>query len=45
MNVLSCNPRKPLAHLLLDRNATVTVCHSRTRDQGCRSRRGWGRSN
>nr|WP_201761601.1 bifunctional 5,10-methylenetetrahydrofolate dehydrogenase/5,10-methenyltetrahydrofolate cyclohydrolase [Nonomuraea sp. K271] len=23
---------KPLAHLLLDRNATVTVCHSRTRD-------------
>ncbi|BBB01917.1 putative methylenetetrahydrofolate dehydrogenase/methenyltetrahydrofolate cyclohydrolase [Actinacidiphila reveromycinica] len=23
---------KPLAHLLLDRNATVTVCHSRTAD-------------
>jgi methylenetetrahydrofolate dehydrogenase (NADP+)/methenyltetrahydrofolate cyclohydrolase len=23
---------KPLAHLCLDRNATVTVCHSRTRD-------------
>ncbi|GAA0994123.1 bifunctional 5,10-methylenetetrahydrofolate dehydrogenase/5,10-methenyltetrahydrofolate cyclohydrolase [Nocardiopsis tropica] len=23
---------KPLAHLLLDRNATVTVCHSRTTD-------------
>ncbi|OON79308.1 bifunctional 5,10-methylene-tetrahydrofolate dehydrogenase/5,10-methylene-tetrahydrofolate cyclohydrolase [Streptomyces tsukubensis] len=23
---------KPLAHLLLDRNATVTVCHSRTRE-------------
>jgi methylenetetrahydrofolate dehydrogenase (NADP+) / methenyltetrahydrofolate cyclohydrolase len=23
---------KPLAHLLLDRNATVTVCHSRTQD-------------
>ncbi|SIO87825.1 bifunctional 5,10-methylenetetrahydrofolate dehydrogenase/5,10-methenyltetrahydrofolate cyclohydrolase [Nocardiopsis sp. JB363] len=23
---------KPLAHLLLDRNATVTVCHSRTKD-------------
>ncbi|MEN3536894.1 bifunctional 5,10-methylenetetrahydrofolate dehydrogenase/5,10-methenyltetrahydrofolate cyclohydrolase [Microbispora sp. ZYX-F-249] len=23
---------KPAAHLLLDRNATVTVCHSRTRD-------------
>ncbi|MEO3888716.1 bifunctional 5,10-methylenetetrahydrofolate dehydrogenase/5,10-methenyltetrahydrofolate cyclohydrolase [Nonomuraea sp. B5E05] len=26
---------KPLAHLLLDRNATVTVCHSRTRDLAC----------
>jgi len=25
---------KPLAHLLLERNATVTVCHSRTRDLG-----------
>ena len=25
---------KPLAQLLLDRNATVTVCHSRTRDLG-----------
>ncbi|MDD2205932.1 MAG: bifunctional methylenetetrahydrofolate dehydrogenase/methenyltetrahydrofolate cyclohydrolase FolD [Aminobacterium sp.] len=23
---------KPIAHLLLDRNATVTICHSRTRD-------------
>ena len=23
---------KPLAHLLLDRDATVTICHSRTRD-------------
>ena len=23
---------KPIAHLLLQRNATVTVCHSRTRD-------------
>jgi methylenetetrahydrofolate dehydrogenase (NADP+) / methenyltetrahydrofolate cyclohydrolase len=23
---------KPVAHLLLDRNATVTICHSRTRD-------------
>ncbi|ROO90839.1 methylenetetrahydrofolate dehydrogenase (NADP+)/methenyltetrahydrofolate cyclohydrolase [Actinocorallia herbida] len=23
---------KPLAHLLLDRNATVTVCHSRSKD-------------
>lgn len=23
---------KPVAHLLLDRNATVTVCHSRTAD-------------
>jgi methylenetetrahydrofolate dehydrogenase (NADP+) / methenyltetrahydrofolate cyclohydrolase len=23
---------KPVAHLLLDRNATVTVCHSRTRE-------------
>jgi methylenetetrahydrofolate dehydrogenase (NADP+)/methenyltetrahydrofolate cyclohydrolase len=23
---------KPLAHLCLDRNATVTICHSRTRD-------------
>jgi methylenetetrahydrofolate dehydrogenase (NADP+) / methenyltetrahydrofolate cyclohydrolase len=23
---------RPLAHLLLERNATVTVCHSRTRD-------------
>jgi methylenetetrahydrofolate dehydrogenase (NADP+)/methenyltetrahydrofolate cyclohydrolase len=25
---------KPLVHLLLERNATVTVCHSRTRDLG-----------
>ena len=23
---------KPIAHLLLDRNATVTICHSRTKD-------------
>lgn len=23
---------KPVAHLLLDRNATVTICHSRTKD-------------
>ncbi len=23
---------KPIAHLLLQRNATVTICHSRTRD-------------
>ena len=23
---------KPVAHLLLQRNATVTICHSRTRD-------------
>ena len=23
---------KPVAHMLLDRNATVTICHSRTRD-------------
>lgn len=23
---------KPVAHLLLDKNATVTICHSRTRD-------------
>jgi methylenetetrahydrofolate dehydrogenase (NADP+) / methenyltetrahydrofolate cyclohydrolase len=23
---------KPMAHLLLQRNATVTICHSRTRD-------------
>jgi methylenetetrahydrofolate dehydrogenase (NADP+) / methenyltetrahydrofolate cyclohydrolase len=25
---------KPLVHLLLERNATVTICHSRTRDLG-----------
>lgn len=25
---------KPLAQLLLDRNATVTICHSRTKDLG-----------
>ena len=30
---------KPLAHLLLDRNATVTVCHSRTMDLGAVTRR------
>jgi len=30
---------KPLAHLLLQRNATVTVCHSRTRDLAAVCRR------
>ena len=30
---------KPAAHLLLDRDATVTVCHSRTRDLAERCRR------
>lgn len=30
---------KPMAHLLLGRNATVTVCHSRTRDLGEVTRR------
>lgn len=30
---------KPMAHLLLGRNATVTICHSRTRDLGEESRR------
>jgi methylenetetrahydrofolate dehydrogenase (NADP+) / methenyltetrahydrofolate cyclohydrolase len=30
---------KPLAHLLLDRNATVTVCHSRTDDLPAVTRR------
>ncbi len=29
---------KPVAHLLLQRNATVTVCHSRTQDLGDRTR-------
>jgi methylenetetrahydrofolate dehydrogenase (NADP+)/methenyltetrahydrofolate cyclohydrolase len=29
---------KPLIHLLLQRNATVTVCHSRTRDLGAQTR-------
>lgn len=29
---------KPVAHLLLRRNATVTVCHSRTVDLGARAR-------
>jgi methylenetetrahydrofolate dehydrogenase (NADP+)/methenyltetrahydrofolate cyclohydrolase len=29
---------KPLAHLLLQRNATVTVCHSRTRDLAAHTR-------
>ena len=29
---------KPVAHLLLQRNATVTVCHSRTADLGARAR-------
>lgn len=28
---------KPMAHLLLQRNATVTVCHSRTRDLSSRT--------
>jgi methylenetetrahydrofolate dehydrogenase (NADP+)/methenyltetrahydrofolate cyclohydrolase len=30
---------KPVAHLLLQRNATVTICHSRTRDLGAETRR------
>jgi methylenetetrahydrofolate dehydrogenase (NADP+) / methenyltetrahydrofolate cyclohydrolase len=30
---------KPLVHLLLQRNATVTVCHSRTRDLGLETSR------
>lgn len=30
---------KPLAMLLLERNATVTICHSRTRDLGEHTRR------
>jgi methylenetetrahydrofolate dehydrogenase (NADP+) / methenyltetrahydrofolate cyclohydrolase len=30
---------KPLAQLLLARNATVTVCHTRTRDLGAHTRR------
>ena len=29
---------KPIAHLLLDRNATVTICHSRTKDLGAITR-------
>ena len=29
---------KPVAHLLLQRNATVTLCHSRTKDLGDRAR-------
>ena len=29
---------KPLAQMLLDRNATVTICHSRTRDLGAITR-------
>jgi methylenetetrahydrofolate dehydrogenase (NADP+)/methenyltetrahydrofolate cyclohydrolase len=29
---------KPVAHLLLQKNATVTICHSRTRDLGERTR-------
>jgi len=29
---------KPMAHLLLQRNATVTVCHSRTRDLAAHTR-------
>jgi methylenetetrahydrofolate dehydrogenase (NADP+)/methenyltetrahydrofolate cyclohydrolase len=31
---------KPLAHLLLQRGATVTICHSKTRDLGSHTRRG-----
>jgi methylenetetrahydrofolate dehydrogenase (NADP+)/methenyltetrahydrofolate cyclohydrolase len=30
---------KPVAHLLLGENATVTICHSRTRDLGAETRR------
>ena len=30
---------KPIAHLLLQRHATVTICHSRTRDVGAQTRR------
>jgi methylenetetrahydrofolate dehydrogenase (NADP+)/methenyltetrahydrofolate cyclohydrolase len=30
---------KPVAHLLLDRNATVTICHSRTADLPAITRR------
>ncbi len=30
---------KPMAHLLLGRNATVTICHSRTPDLGAHARR------
>jgi methylenetetrahydrofolate dehydrogenase (NADP+)/methenyltetrahydrofolate cyclohydrolase len=30
---------KPVAHLLLHRNATVTICHSRTRDLATETRR------
>lgn len=30
---------KPIAHLLLDRNATVTVCHSRTRELAEKTRK------
>jgi methylenetetrahydrofolate dehydrogenase (NADP+)/methenyltetrahydrofolate cyclohydrolase len=30
---------KPVAHLLLQRNATVTICHSRTRDLAAEIRR------
>ena len=30
---------KPMAHLLLGRNATVTICHSRTADLGAHTRR------
>ena len=33
---------KPLAQLLLARDATVTICHSRTRDLAMRHRRGRG---
>lgn len=29
---------KPMAHLLLDRNATVTICHSRTTDLAAHTR-------
>jgi len=30
---------KPIAHLLLGANATVTICHSRTRDLAAETRR------
>lgn len=35
---------KPAAHLLLDRNATVTTCHSRTKDLASVTRAAVGRA-